>query len=586
MRLAKVTVTNFRSILAAESFELADYTVLVGPNNEGKSNLMRAMVMALDAVHAWAALPETPSASGVDHGTLRLAARRRSFALSQHDRRSRVESSFDWMRDFPIAIQSRERGPVNSRVRLDLELDASEVEEFRHATGSQNNGQLPVELLFGPKVVKLAVLKQGPGSANMASKSVAIADMIARNLQMFSVPTSRSESSVLAVIQSLVSRQLRQITRGASYLKAAETIEKLRQQAVSELEASMVESLGEYLTDMREVHLIVASVAEQSLRVDDFLIDDGVSTSISEKGDGVKSLAAISLMQQAARDTSSSVALIAAIDEPEAHLHPDAIHTLKRKLKEIAMTQQVIISTHAPVLVNRARVAANIIVSANQARPAKSLSQIRQVLGVRPADNLSHAELVVLVEGVSDETALRAILSSMSKRLQKSVDDGAIAFIAMRGVKRLHTELLSQSNNVCRSFVIVDNDQAGRAAVANEVDAGLLADKSYFVLTRPGGDSELEDHFDLDLVSAVVKNRYGVTIPLAELKKRNAKFSDRIRGALESRGRIVSDDSLEQLKIDLAAAVGAGPTEALAPDSVDLFLELTAQLEAALQSSP
>ena len=42
MKISQVQIHNFRGILD-ESFELQDYTLLVGPNNAGKSTVMDAI---------------------------------------------------------------------------------------------------------------------------------------------------------------------------------------------------------------------------------------------------------------------------------------------------------------------------------------------------------------------------------------------------------------------------------------------------------------------------------------------------------------------------------------------------------------
>lgn len=47
MRLELFTVKNFRSINKAEKLPLGEFTVLLGPNNEGKSNILQAMVMGM-----------------------------------------------------------------------------------------------------------------------------------------------------------------------------------------------------------------------------------------------------------------------------------------------------------------------------------------------------------------------------------------------------------------------------------------------------------------------------------------------------------------------------------------------------------
>jgi predicted ATPase len=107
-------------------------------------------------------------------------------------------------------------------------------------------------------------------------------------------------------------------------------------------------------------------------------------------------------MRHAASFHSGARHTVIALEEPEAHLHPSAIHELKAVLQELAKTKQIVLITLCPLFVNRARIAANIIVENNQARGAESIAEIRDILGVRAADNLRHAELVLIVEGMED----------------------------------------------------------------------------------------------------------------------------------------------------------------------------------------
>lgn len=50
MRLTNFSVTNYRSITTAHKINLQDLTVLVGKNNEGKSNLLTALNVAMTAM--------------------------------------------------------------------------------------------------------------------------------------------------------------------------------------------------------------------------------------------------------------------------------------------------------------------------------------------------------------------------------------------------------------------------------------------------------------------------------------------------------------------------------------------------------
>ena len=50
MQIVSFSVTNYRSITACSRIALHDLTVLVGKNNEGKSNFLRALNVAMSAI--------------------------------------------------------------------------------------------------------------------------------------------------------------------------------------------------------------------------------------------------------------------------------------------------------------------------------------------------------------------------------------------------------------------------------------------------------------------------------------------------------------------------------------------------------
>lgn len=61
-------------------------------------------------------------------------------------------------------------------------------------------------------------------------------------------------------------------------------------------------------------------------------IDDGVLTSLSHKGDGVKSLVTIAMLSQ----ISSKGEKLIIVNEPENHLHPEAVHYISHFLNDLS----------------------------------------------------------------------------------------------------------------------------------------------------------------------------------------------------------------------------------------------------------
>ncbi len=50
MRIAFIEVQNFRSLAQTQQLEIKNPSILIGPNNEGKSNLLKALVYAMNMI--------------------------------------------------------------------------------------------------------------------------------------------------------------------------------------------------------------------------------------------------------------------------------------------------------------------------------------------------------------------------------------------------------------------------------------------------------------------------------------------------------------------------------------------------------
>jgi predicted ATPase len=113
VRLSHFTVRNFRSITDAYKLPLRDFAVLVGPNNEGKSNILKGIVISLGILS------------------------RSQYYRSQRTLRYRYGDSetlgYTWPRDFPVALQSTEP-EGRSEFGLEFELSEAELAEFREQT--------------------------------------------------------------------------------------------------------------------------------------------------------------------------------------------------------------------------------------------------------------------------------------------------------------------------------------------------------------------------------------------------------------------------------------------------------------------
>lgn len=122
MQLTSFSVSNYRSITTAKKVPLANYSVLVGANNEGKSNILHALVVAMEALEDFKRYVRRDSVG-------RVVKIPPSF-LSQR-------SSYNWTQDYPISKQKSPKPDACSEVTLEFLLSPEEVADFQAEIGKQ-----------------------------------------------------------------------------------------------------------------------------------------------------------------------------------------------------------------------------------------------------------------------------------------------------------------------------------------------------------------------------------------------------------------------------------------------------------------
>ena len=560
MQLTSFSVTNYRSITGAHSLSLSELTVLIGKNNEGKSNLLRALdaAMALLRTHA-----------------VRENRLRRNFY--PHDYR--------WKRDFPIQLQSR-KGSKDTTFRLEFSLTQPEVAEFRQEIGVTLNGLLPLEVVVGQtEEPDFRVVKTGRGTKTLTQKSAQVAKFVARRIHFNYIPAIRTDRETTELIREMLANELRSLEDNPEYVAALQAISIIQQPALDAIAARVEGPLKEFLPSIKSVSLEISDDERRfSLRRSvSVVVDDGTPTSIEFKGDGVKSLAALGLLKNSNRGSSGGASIIA-IEEPESHLHPGAIHQVNDIIRSLAGQTQVLITTHNPLFVDRSNVAANIIVSDGGAKPAKSIKSIRDVLGIKASDNLMHANFALVVEGQEDVIAMKALISKRSEKLAAALKANLLVIEPIGGAGNLSYKLSLLRNALCTTQVLLDHDKAGRDAFDRASADGFcsLADTN-FTICQGCQDSEFEDTISVDLYKDRIRTEYAVNLDIP-LFRGNDKWSTRIKRVFQAHGKPCTDSILASIKNLVAQRIQEDPGHALHPNRSESIVAAIAALESTVKS--
>lgn len=535
MRLSSFSIVNYRSITNARKIQTGNMTVLVGKNNEGKSNILRALTLAMDIMKIYASDP-------------------RNLRFSVNYLKNRTK--YVWERDYPLSLQ--ERSPKGfSSIELDFDLNDDDILAIRGLTGIRLSGHVPVRVSINRASVKIDIPKRGTPAFSDVEKKLKIIEYVCSKIDFNFIPAVRTERNSLRVVESLIQKQLSTLEANPEYGEAMRTIERLQQGVLNSISDQLVTPLREFLPSIQgiRIHLQKNSYYPDFPGNAEIIINDGVPTPLQQKGDGIKSLIALAMLNiSSSRDRVSVIA----IEEPESHLHPESVRQLFETIKALSSNHQVVLTTHNPIFINRSNIKENIIVDSGKATPVKKIKDIREVLGTRVSDNLINAENILIVEGPSDKVILEKILPQMSETIKRAIQNGELIIDDLGGSGNLPYKLSFYRGLQCRYHVLLDNDSAGRQAGQSAEAQGLLDTRNItYTICLGSLDSEIEDCLEKATYIDVVHAEFGVDLNVVEFRN-SKKWSDRVADCFRTQGK--------QWNATIEARVKTCVAESLSPD--------------------
>ena len=528
MKLVEFSVSNYRSITSAHKIKLQNFTVLVGKNNEGKSNLLTAMNVAMKAL--------------MNHVMDGMSSRVRG-----------SRGVYDWRRDFPLQYQDRRSG-VESIFTLSFCLEEDELNEFHVQTGIRGNEIIPIRVKIGPENnPKIEVPKRGTAAYNKKSRQVT--DFISQRISFNYIQAIRTEEMAIEALQNVIWSELRMLTKNPEYMEAMQKVNELQQNIMDNIACQLIEPLKVFLPNLRNVSIRknTDEYLPRYMRSDiEVVIDDGIATSIRNKGDGIKSLVTLAILKDRRNMQGAS---IIAIEEPESHLHSGAIHSLVDVIQNMSENNQVIITTHNPLFVQQNKISANIIVNNGTARIAKSIAEIRSVLGVLPSDNLRNARYILVVEGEDDKISLQKILPLCSNKIKNALNTNQLIIKPLGGAGNLSHDLADLKNCMCKYVVLLDNDKAGIDAADKAISNGLLKlSEVKYTICNGSPEAEFEDCLRKQVYESVISENFGISINAAEFGS-NDKWSERMKRIFLAQGSRWTDKIEQDVKMAVARAI-------------------------------
>jgi predicted ATP-dependent endonuclease of OLD family len=481
IRITDVSIENYRSITGQPlEFQPGDYSVIVGPNNSGKSNILRALQLFFNGT-----VDGHPFSASLDFPKWKDLGNRAQTKIT-------VGLEYDPSKDVKLekAVIAMEEGSgqyrmLPNQIRLRMECSRSESCQWRVFTKA------------GLRNIKAELV--GP-----------VVDAVRSSVRFKYLPVGRD---IYNTIKTELSEELiGTIFSGWSgAVKARQEINEAINEVISRLQPQLqnsgveiTQSIARVFGEIKKLELCLPfHNLETMLPSLVPSIRDSYETGLNQKGSGIQTSTLLFLLKYLAdhhpKRHNSRVTYIWAIEEPESYLHPLRQKGIANMLREFSAEVQTIVTTHSPHFVQRERAATVLVVDKENSSPhstkiiGSDFELARQALGVSLLDSMYLYPYNVVVEGPSDEIVLRGVWAKLFDEGRVSVDPADVRIIPggnASGACTLFESLLNYGDTdetaIC---VLLDGDDAGRKALNGLLqrcrhDYKLKSNKDYFQLKK------------------------------------------------------------------------------------------------------
>jgi len=370
MWIYQVKISNFRSIRELE-FQAQPHTAIIGPNNHGKSNILRALEFALSPKHKPAI---EDFFKKVGSGIEKELFVELTFTHLTDQERKTFNKYLLYSSDDPY-IRIRKIARITDNEKVETSYHGYVMDE------SSNTPKLEKGNLLGTKNAAVGIL---PGLYYIPAVKDVSDELRIKSTTTLGKLLNLLVDEMVKVDPSFEEAQKR-LREAAERLKSGgpeSPLERVKKSLAEELSAWEVDVLIDIDTPEIEKLLELGF---------DIKLNDGIITSPERKGHGLQRALFFALIRawaKISKQVSShtggigprkkSDATIFAIEEPELYLHPQAQKRLANLLRDIALQEnhQVFLTTHSPHFIDLSNYRDIILV--NKPTPSRGTT-VRQV---------------------------------------------------------------------------------------------------------------------------------------------------------------------------------------------------------------
>ena len=323
MKISRISVKNFRSIKESGDITLDSFSIFVGQNNHGKTNLFEAIEWFYNA------------------------------------KSSSDELYFDKNTSTPIEVELEYIG-VSSDDIDKLATDANKT-KIRNLLDEETS----FIIRKTSTTHKRTYIVSGEDKGNPSGLDTAINEFLPKleyvntKITLDDVARYKDKNPIGQMLSGVLTAI---VEESEDYKNFRAQFQKLFEDESSEVRVKLNElgtEVGVYLKkqfpeDVEVRFTVNPPQFGDLLKSFDTSVNDGVATKAEDKGDGMQRAIMLAIIQAFAdfrKRQSSGSSFLFLIDEAELHLHPSAQRLLKNALEDISKSDQVMLNTHSSVLV-------------------------------------------------------------------------------------------------------------------------------------------------------------------------------------------------------------------------------------------
>lgn len=424
MHLKEVKVSNFKSIKSINVSTTA-YNPIVGYNNSGKSNFLRAVNWLLGRSALGESSFNDPNSEVWVEGLIE------EISSSQHLLPSNQQGQIaPFIIDDCLTFRRRQEVPGTAASLVKLEVLDSNGNWKSNPAGIDN----ALGTLFPEPVYVKAMDDASDDVGKFAAKNT-IGLLIKYALEL---ARSSNQTAMQTVDTS--------ITSLGDHLNGPSRI-----QEIAQLQSSATQSLQSFFPGIRIEIDIPPPNLDELIKSANIRLSEGTSQprAFAEYGHGTQRTTQIALIQllakYAGQSSQSGQNTVILIDKPELYLHPQAISIVCMALKQLSASGfQIFFSTHSPMMVNAEDASETIVFWKCPQNGTKYRQKVASALATTGPNqhqtdvlySLNHSsqwlfcEKPVIVEGKTERQLLPAIFFAITGR---SLQQASVSLIESGG---------------------------------------------------------------------------------------------------------------------------------------------------------